>query len=108
MPRHIKRLENGLLVQAYDREPDDESEELLTPDGKTQDECYPRFAHLKPGESLVLPDEPETTTSGSRYPSQYEDLGEFLNSDPGAIDKLDSGSRSRRFDWRSYEPDESL
>jgi hypothetical protein len=36
---HIKHLENGLLVQAYDREPNDESEELLTPDGKTQDEC---------------------------------------------------------------------
>ncbi|NJR61994.1 MAG: hypothetical protein HC769_26095 [Cyanobacteria bacterium CRU_2_1] len=97
-----------MLVQAYDREPDDESEELLTPDDKTQDECYPRFAHLKPGESLVLPDEPETTTSGSRYPSQYEDLGEFLNSDPGAIAKLDSGSPSRRYNWRYYEPDESL
>ncbi|MDX2242423.1 MAG: hypothetical protein NW224_17190 [Leptolyngbyaceae cyanobacterium bins.302] len=108
MPWHIKRLENGLLVQEYDREPDDESEELLTPDGKTQDECYPRFAHLKPGESLVLPDEPKTTASDSRYPSQYEDLDEFLNSDQGAIDKLDGGSWSRRFDWRSYEPDESL
>jgi hypothetical protein len=108
MPWHIKRLENGLLVQAYDQEPDDESEELLTPDDRTQDECHPRFAHLKPGESLVLPDEPKTTTSGSWYPSQYEDLGEFLNGDPGAIDKLDSNSRSRRYNWRYYEPDESL
>ncbi|MGI0493488.1 hypothetical protein ACN4EG_17030 [Alkalinema pantanalense CENA528] len=109
MPWHIKRLVNGLLVQEYDREPDDESEELLTPDDKTQDECYPNFAHLKPGETLVLPEEkPQTTASGSWYPSQYEDLDEFLNSDPGAIDKLDSGNRSRRFNWRYYEPNESL
>jgi hypothetical protein len=104
----IKCLENGLLVQAYDQEPDDESEELLTPDDRTQDECHLRFAHLKPGESMVLPDEPRTTTSSSWYLSQYEDLGEFLNGDPGAIDKLDSGGRSRRYNWRYYEPDESF
>jgi hypothetical protein len=116
MPWHIKRLENGLLVQEYDQEPDDKSEELLTPDDRTQDECHPRFAHLKPGETMVLPDEPKTKTSGSWYPSQYEDLGEFLNGDPGANalrahcvnDKLDSGSGSRRYNWRYYEPDESL
>ncbi|NJK52365.1 MAG: hypothetical protein HC936_05205 [Leptolyngbyaceae cyanobacterium SU_3_3] len=46
----------------------------------------------------------QTTTSSSWYPSQYEELGEFLNGDPGAIDKLDSGSRSRRYNWRYYEP----
>ena len=97
-----------MLVQAYDQEPDDESEELLTSDGKTQDECHPHFAHLKSGESLVLPDEPKTTISGSWYPSQYEDLGEFLNGDPGTINKLDSRSGSRRYNWRYYEPDESL
>src|SRR6476661_2110340 len=99
MSWQIKRLENGLLVQEYDQEPDDQSEEILTPDGKTQDECYPCFAHLKPGESLVLPDKPKPPDFGSWYSSRYEDLSEFLNSDPGAIDKLDSGSRSRRFDW---------
>jgi hypothetical protein len=108
MPWQIKRLENGLLVQEYDQEPNDQSEELLTPDGKTQDECYPCFAHLNPGESLVLPDEPKSPNSGSWYPSQYEDLGEFLNGDPEAIDKLDIGERSRHYNWRYYEPDESL
>ena len=106
MPWHIKRLDNNLLVQAYEQEPDDKSEALLAPDSKTQNECYPRFAHLKPGESLLLPDEPKTTNSGSWHPSQYEDLGEFLNRDPGAIDQLDSGRRSPRYDWRDYEPDE--
>ncbi|WP_421658903.1 hypothetical protein [Leptothermofonsia sp. ETS-13] len=116
MPWHIKRLENGLLVQEYDQEPNDKSEELLTPDDRTQDECHPRFAHLKPAESMVLPDEPKATAPSSWYPSQYEDLGEFLNGDPrvNALrahcvnDKLDSGSVSRRYNWRYYEPDESF
>jgi hypothetical protein len=69
---------------------------------------HPRFAHLKPGETMVLPDEPKTKTSGSSYPSQYDDLGEFLNGNPGAIDKLDNNSQVSRYNWRYYEPDESL
>jgi hypothetical protein len=106
MPWQIKRLENGLLVQEYDQEPDETSEELLTPDDRTQDECYPNFAHLKPGEVLVLPEEPKKENSGCWYPSRYEDLGEFLNGDPGAIDRLEGG-RPSRYSWRDYEPDES-
>jgi len=52
---------------------------------------------------LVLPDEPKITTSGSWYPSQYKDLSEFLNSDPGAINKLDINSRSRRYNLGGEE-----
>jgi hypothetical protein len=108
MTKRIKRLEDGLLVMLYDDDPDLLGEELITPSNTiSQDEHYPKYAHLQPGESIILEDSPIKPSSGSYYPSQYEDLDEFLNSDPGAIDRLDNGNRNTR-NWHLFEPDESL
>jgi hypothetical protein len=85
----IKRLEDGLLVMLYGNDPDDLGEELITPsDDISQDEHYPKYAHLKPGESMVIERSSVKYTSASYYPSQYEDLDEFLNMNPSAIDFL--------------------
>lgn len=108
MNKRIQRLEDGLLVMLYDDDPDSPGDELITPsDDISQDEHYPEYAHLKPGESIIIRKTPVIPSSGSWYPSQYEDLDEFLNSGPGAIDKLGDGSPTNRR-WRLLEPDESL
>lgn len=99
MNKRIQRLEDGLLVMLYDDDPDSPGDELIThsDDIISQDEHYPEYAHLKPGESIIIKENPIKPTSGYYYPSEYEDLDEFLNSDPGAIDRL--GDVSSTKEW---------
>ncbi|BAZ02988.1 hypothetical protein NIES37_70010 (plasmid) [Tolypothrix tenuis PCC 7101] len=97
MNKRIQRLENGLLVMLYDDDPDSPGDELITPSLHiSQDEHYPEYAYLKTGDSLIIKENTVKHTSGSYYPSGYEDLDEFLNSDPGAIDKLGDKSSTTR------------
>lgn len=92
----------------YDNDPDSPGDELITPSKDiSQDEHYPEYTHFKPGESIIIRGTPVIASSSSLYPSQYENLDEFLNSDPGAIDKLGDGNPTNRR-WRLLEPDESL
>ncbi|MHC5778570.1 hypothetical protein [Nostoc sp.] len=107
MNKRIQRLEDGLLVMLYNDDPDSPGDELITPsDNISQDEHYPEYAHLKRGESIIIKENPIKPASGYYYPSGYEDLDEFLNSDPGAIDRLGDESSTTR-GWRPPEPDES-
>ncbi len=40
----------------------------------SQNEHYPEYAHLKPDESIIIKENTIKSTSGSYYPSGYENL----------------------------------